>query len=144
MLYLSLYFKSHRDDYYSLLNKVRLDGDWESWLQFFAEAVEFTANAAIETTNRLTNLADANYDRIAALGRRTASLEKLHDALLNHPVATPGLLSISTGLTPATVSNGLRQLQTLGIVDEVTGRKRGRVYVYRAYLDILNEGDEPP
>ena len=144
LLYLSLYFKSHRDDYYSLLNKVRLDGDWESWLQFFAEAVEFTANTAIETANRLTNLADANDDRISALGRRTASLEKLHDALLNQPIATPGLLSISTRLTPATVSSGLRQLQILGIVDEVTGRKRGRVYAYKGYINILNEGNELP
>jgi Fic family protein len=144
LLYLSLYFKTHRDYYYELLNKVRLDGDWESWLQFYAEAVEFTANTAIDTANKLMALSESDAEQVAHQGRRAKSLKKLHQALLRQPIATPGWLATQTGLTPATVSNGLNQLETLGIVKELTGKKRGRIYVYAAYIEILDQGNELP
>lgn len=144
MLYLSLYFKTHRQYYYELLNRVRLEGDWEAWLEFFAEAVISTASQAIETARRLSDLAQGDRERIKALGRAGDSAGKVHLALMERPIATPTWLAEKTGISFATVGKSLSHLAKLGIVKELTSQKRNRVFAYHRYVGILNEGAELP
>lgn len=140
MLYLSLYFKTHRQHYYELLDAVRLTGDWEAWLDFFAEAVIVTAAQAVDTAQQLLRLADQDRDRISGLGRAAPSTLAVHKALLQHPIATAGFLAGHTGITPATVNKSLAHLVALGIARELTQQKRNRIFSYARYIDIMNQG----
>lgn len=144
MLYLSLYFKTHRQYYYELLNNVRLSGDWEAWLDFFAEAVIVTATQAVETARRLVDLAHEDRERISGLGRAATSTLRVHRALMERPIATSGWLVDKTGITPPTVNKCLGHLERLGIVRELTSRKRNRLFSYVRYVEIINEGTELP
>ena len=144
MLYLSLYFKTHRQYYYELLNGVRLSGNWEAWLYFFAEAVIVTATQAVDTARQLIDHANEDRDRISGLGRAAASTLRVHRALLEHPITASGWLVDKTGITPATVNKCLRHLELLGIVRELTSRSRNRLFSYTGILKIMNQGTELP
>ena len=144
MLYLSLYFKTHRRYYYELLNRVRLTGDWEAWLDFFAEAVIVTADQAVETAQKLVELSNRDRDRISGLGRAAASTLQVHRAMMERPIATSGWLVEKTGITAATVNKALAHLQQLGILRELTERRRNRLFSYARYVEILSQGTEPP
>ena len=144
MLYLSLYFKTHRRYYYELLNNVRLTGDWEAWLDFFAEAVAVTATQVVETAQQLLDLSNRDRDKISGLGRAAASTLRVHRALMEHPIATSSSLVEKTGITPATVNKALGQLEQLGIVKELTARKRNRLFSYAGYIEIMSRGTELP
>ncbi|MBF0426794.1 MAG: Fic family protein [Magnetococcales bacterium] len=143
LLYLSLYFKLHRQQYYDLLTAVRFSGDWEAWLDFFADAVVVTATQAVETIGRLDRLARQDQERIAGLGRTALSAGVVHHALRERPLTTAKWLAKRSGLTSATINKVLENLVDLGLVEEITGRRRNRIFRYRAYMDILNEGTEP-
>ena len=140
MLYLSLHFKEHRQTYYELLNAVRLTGDWEAWLDFFAQAVLAAATQAATSATRLLELASADGQRIAALGRAASSAVAIHQVLQRQPIATAASLAAATGLTQATVNKALAHLERIGVVAELTRKQRGRVFSYARYAKILNEG----
>jgi Fic family protein len=142
LLYLSLYFKTHRSYYYELLNKVRFQGVWEEWLDFFAEAVIETAGSAIDTAQRLVALSKDDKENLRTQGRTASSLLRVHNALLQRPICNAKTVEEITGLTPATINSSLRKLEDSGIVAELTGNKRNRIYSYTKYLHILNEGTE--
>ncbi len=142
MLYLSLYFKTHRERYYELLNAVRLTGNWESWLAFFAEAVAVMASQAVDTAQKLMRLTSEDREKIDRLGRVSGSVHKVHRSLLAHPIASPNRLVEQTLLSPATVNTCLAHLENIGIVKELTGQKRNRLYGYAQYIDIMNQGTE--
>lgn len=144
MLYLSLYFKTHRQYYYELLNNVRMTGDWEAWLDFFAEAVIVTATQAVETALQLLDLSNQDRDKISGLGRAAASTLQVHRALMEHPIATSGSLVEKTRITPATVNKALGHLEQLGIVKELTAKKRNRLFSYAGYIEIMSRGTELP
>ena len=144
MLYLSLYFKTHRQRYYELLNEVRLSGDWEAWLDFFADAVIHTATQAVETTQQLIELSAEDGQRINGLKRISGSAHLIHKTMLERPMASPNWIQNKTQLSPATVNACLRELEKLGIVKEITGQKRNRLYSYIEYIRIINEGTELP
>ncbi|MGD9877734.1 Fic family protein [Desulfococcus sp.] len=144
MLYLSLYFKTHRQYYYELLNNVRMTGDWEAWLDFFSEAVIVTATQAVETAQQLLDLSNQDRDKISGLGRAAASTLQVHRALMEHPIATSGSLVEKTGITPATVNKALGHLEQLGIVKELTAQKRNRLFSYAGYIEIMSRGTELP
>ncbi|MBE0576145.1 MAG: Fic family protein [Desulfuromonadales bacterium] len=144
MLFLSLYFKTHRQYYYELLNNVSLTGDWEAWLDFFAEAVIVTATQAVETAQQLLDLSNRDRDKISGLGRAAASTLQVHRALMEHPIATSGSLVKKTGITPATVNKALGHLEHLGIVKELTAHKRNRLFSYAGYIEIMSRGTELP
>jgi Fic family protein len=144
LLYVSLHFKEHRRTYYDLLNHVRETGDWEAWLEFFSEALASSATQALSAIRRLLALGAEDVKRIEKLGRAAASALALHRSLQRQPLATSGSLVKTTGLTPATVNKSLAHLERLGIVTELTNKQRGRVFSYARYIDILNEGMEPP
>lgn len=143
LLYLSLYLKQHRDEYYRLLNAVRTDGDWEAWLEFFLEGVAETSQSAVDTAHRLLALFRADTQRVQALGRSSSSALRVFDALRARPLATPQSLVDRAGVSYVTVLRALDALGGLGIVREITGRKRERVFAYGEYLDVLSEGTKP-
>ncbi len=143
-LYLSLYFKTHRQKYYELLNIVRLTGDWEIWLAFFADAAADTAAQAVDTAQRLMTLTSEDGDRINELGRVAGSVHRVHRSLLERPIASSNWLQEKTLLSFATVNTCLKQLGKIGIVRELTGRKRNRLYAYSQYIEIMNQGAELP
>lgn len=144
MLYLSLYFKTHRQYYYELLNTVRLTGDWEAWLDFFAEAVVVTAGQAVDTAQQLYALSNEDRNKISGLGRAAKSTLQIHQALLEHPICNAGSLVIKTGLTAATINKCISHLERIGIVRELTARKRNRIFSYYQYVEIVNKGTELP
>ena len=144
LLYLSLYFKTHRRYYYELLDTIRKTGDWEAWLDFFAEAVISTANQAVDTAQQLLALTQADRVKIGTLGRATTSTMLVLQAFMEHPIATAASLSKQTGLTQATVNKSLVHLQKLGIVTEMTEQKRNRIFSYAGYIEIMNQGTELP
>jgi Fic family protein len=144
LLYLSLYLKAHRADYYRLLQEVRERGAWEAWLEFFLDGVTETATQAFDAATRIVDLFKADRVRIGGqLGARASSALRLHDALQENPFATSSNLVQRTGLTPPTVNAALEALQRLQLVREVTGKQRGRVFCYSGYLAILEEGTTP-
>ena len=143
LLYLSLYLKQNRSAYYDMLDEVRRTGDWEAWLAYFLEGVRETAEGAVTTSTRLTDLFKGNVARIEGLGRRAASALRVHQALTAHPVRSVAQVCEHTGLTPPTASSAMQSLVELGIAREITGRSRGRLFAYDGYLSILNEGTEP-
>jgi Fic family protein len=142
LLYLSLYFKRNRDAYYDHLQRVRTEGDWEGWLRFFLEGVIEVAESTTETTRRIVAMLDRDRRRIHELGRAAATAHRLHDwaarfAVIRAPGAARGL-----GLSEPPVYGAITRLEEIGILREVTGRKRGKLYVYDEYLSLLNEGTE--
>lgn len=143
LLYLSLFLKTHRADYYRLLQEVREQGAWEAWLAFFLEGIAQTANQAFETSRRIVDLFKRDRERITGESQRAGSVLRVHELLQKHPFLTASLIVERTGLTAPTVNAALADLARLGIVEEVTGRRRGRVFGYRSYVAILGEGTEP-
>ena len=142
MLYLSLYFKTHRQTYYDLLQAVRTDGDWESWLDFFAEAVSSTAEQAVQAVVELNALAAEDRQKLQNVGRIAGSALRLHTAFLQKPILGLPEAGKMTKLFPATVSKAVRCLETNGIVRELTGRRRNRVFAYSRYIRVLQKGTE--
>ena len=143
LLYLSLYLKQNRSTYYELLDAVRRDGDWEGWLKFFAEGIRTTAEGAVATAQALAKMFQQDRDKIQQLGRPTGSALRVHDGFRQRPVASIDHLVKQTHLTTPTVTAALRGLENMGIVREITGRQRNRLYSYEAYLHLLQQGTEP-
>jgi Fic family protein len=143
LLYLSLYFKQNRADYYRLLDLVRSDGDWETWIDFFLVGVEQTATGAVQTAQRFVQLFEADTLRIQEIGRITATVLRIFGALRARPILTLKDACNRTGLSFPAASKGMDALINLSIVRELTGQQRNRVFAYDRYLTILNEGTEP-
>jgi len=143
ILFLSLYFKNHRQTYYDLLQGVRTEGNWEGWLDFFARAVKETADQCTETAVNTNRIAQADRSRIQGLGRIAGSAMMVHQELLAHPLTTIATTSKATGLVPNTVKKVFEALSEAGIVREITGKRRGRLYAYGRLIDIMNEGTKP-
>jgi Fic family protein len=142
LLYLSLYFKANRQTYYSLLQSVRETGDWESWVEFFLTGVIETSNQAAETARAIIGLFERDRKTMEASGKTTASVLSLHTYLQRQPVCTASSIRNAIGASHPTVMRSLTALDDLGIIREVTGKERRRVFVYQEYLDILNRGAE--
>lgn len=140
LLYISLFLKTHRQRYYELLNNVRKEGDWESWLIFFAEAVEVSATSAVSSAKRLLDCAKADAAIIDQQGRSRINLARVHKLLQQRPISNSLSLKEATALAPATIQAALKKLCDLNILSEITEKKRDRVYAYKAYIDILSEG----
>lgn len=140
MLYLSVFFKKHRQTYYDLLQRIRTEGDWEAWLLFFMDAITSTASQAVSTAQRLTAMLVKDKAKIAGLGRASGSAIQILDAMFARPVSSISALAKATGLTPATIGKALDALQqNAQIVREVSGLKRNRIFAYAEYIQILNE-----
>lgn len=143
LLYLSLYFKQHRTQYYGLLQSVRLRGAWEEWLAFFLEGVITTADQAATSATAALELFEADHARLQAIGRLSGTAFRVHDWFGRHPIGTIPATSASLRMSEPPVGRSVERMVELGILEEITGRKRDRVFAYRRYLDILAEGTEP-
>ena len=142
-LYISLYFKQHRRQYYHLLNRVRTHGDWEAWLGFFADGLIATAEQAIETTTQLKELIENDRKRLISKTGNVASVEEVHRALCEQPVTNATMIGKKINRSPPTIYKALALLEQLGIIKKLTTGKRKRVYSYVKYVDILARGTEP-
>jgi Fic family protein len=142
LLYMSLYLKQHRARYFELLSAVRLTGDWESWVLFFAEGIRAMADGAVTTARKLEEVSVEDRARITALGRVSGSALRIHQALQRRPLVSIPHLVGETRLTAPTAASALAALGRAGIVREITGRKRNRLFAYERYLAILREGTE--
>ncbi len=143
ILYLSLYFKTHRQRYYDLLNHVRDTGDWESWLEFFLEGVAGTADQAADSAKRLLALFEEDRRRIETIGRAASTALRVHDLIKRRPLLTIAAAARALNLSVPTVAKALAHFIRLGIVTEGTGRQRDRVFIYKQHLEILAQGTEP-
>ena len=142
-LYLSLYFKQRRAEYYERLNAVRSNGDWEGWLGFFLDGVAETAQQAVDTAQRLLALLHRDRARIGALGRRAGNIGLVFEQFARRVVLNVPQLQPRVALSGPTIRAAIAALQDMGLVVELTGQQRHRVFAYRQYLDILSEDAQP-
>lgn len=142
LLYPSLYFKENRPAYYAELNAVRQSGDYERWIDFFAEAIRHSAQVAITTGQRISKAFAEDRAQLKQVPRTAGNLLLVQEALQAKPVTTIAALTKATGLTTPTVTTALKDLEARGIIKEVTGRARDRVFVYSRYMDAMSATDE--
>ena len=142
ILYLSLYFKTHRSGYYDLLDRVRAKGDWEAWLDFFLRGVKETADQAAGAARRIVALFGEHQRKIETLGRPAASTLRVFQYMQRNPIVSIPPTARKIGISAPTVAKSLEHMRRLGILRETTGRERHRLFVYETYLAILNEGTE--
>ena len=141
-LYLSLFMKSRRPDYYRLLHEVRL-GAWEGWMEFFLTGVAKTAEQAAETARGLMAMFEEHRQRVATLGRAAPSALRALEVMQARPMVTIQTLADELDASFPTASGALEKLVELGIVHETTGKQRNRTYVHSEYLALLDRGTEP-
>ncbi len=137
LLYLSLFFKSHKDEYYQHLQQVRLEGDWESWIMFFLTGVEESAKAATSTAQAIVRLIEEETGRIQAI-RGAGNVLRLHTWMQTHPIFKIAAAADALSLSNQTVNTCVERLQSLGVVRETTGRNRNRVFVYNTLINVMS------
>lgn len=145
LLYLSLYLKNYRNDYFELLQKVRAEGCWEKWLLFFLNAILQSSSSATKTLIEGAELFLSDKQKIKHLGaKKSASPLLVHEYLQKKIITSVKKASEDLGLTKMTITNALNTLIDLGIVKEVSGKKRDRLFVYQKYFSLISQGTEAP
>lgn len=144
LLYLSLYLKQNRDEYYDSLQRVRTEGAWEDWLRFFLEGVIEVAASTTETTRRIVDMVSRDRGSIHDFGRGAATAHRVHDYAARYVLLRAGRVATHLGLSEPPVYRAIARLEETGILREITGQQRGKIYVYDEYLALLNEGTEQP
>ena len=142
ILYLSLYFKRHRERYYELLDGVRRTGDWEAWLEFFLDGVAETAEGAVSTARRLVDQFETDSERVLQTGRAGGSALRVLRSMRERPISSLQDVAERSGLSFPTASSGMKLLEGLEIARELTGKRRNRLFGYESYLAILGEGTQ--
>lgn len=142
LLYLSLFFKRHREDYYRRLNAVRIDGDWEGWLDFFLDGVSTIADEAVASARELFALVAEDRGRVLASEKTSIGALRLFELLPRHPIVTVASAMKLLETTKPTAGKAVELLTAAGVLTESTGKKRDRSFAYRAYLDRLKVGTE--
>lgn len=143
LLYLSLYFKQHRNQYYDHLQRIRTDGAWEEWLEFFLEGTAETAREATETATRILQLFSADRSKVEGLGRPASSALRVHEYMQRKPITNIAAMAKALKLSTPTVTAALSHLVRLGIVEEVTGKRRARLFAYSRYFNLVSKDTEP-
>src|SRR5215210_5349697 len=129
LLYLSLYLKRNREEYYERLQRVRTHGEWEQWLRFFLEGIVEVADSATDTTRRLLALIESDRRKIQTIGRAGISAARVHERAVQEIVLRIPQVARTLGTNEVTIGNAIRNLEKLGIVSETTGRTRNKRYV---------------
>ncbi len=142
LLYLSLYFKIHRKKYYDLLQTVRENGDWETWIEFFLTGVYDTAHQAFDTAQKLVTLFKTDEEKIKAQDKDTAGVLKAFNYLKTRPISNTKNIVKESQISLQTVLRSLKTLEELGLVKELTGKHNNKIFVYTDYMNILNKGTE--
>jgi len=143
LLYLSLYFKLNRLEYYERLQRVRTHGDWEGWLVYFLRGVNETARQVYESARASLELFENDRKKILTLGRLATTGLQLHEHLQAQPLTTIAQATEKTGVNRTSISRCLASLVDLGIVSELTGKHRYRTYAYTQYINMLKEDTKP-
>jgi Fic family protein len=146
LLYLSLFFKRHQAEYYRRLGAVRTEGDWEGWLDFFLEGVATIADEAVADSRELFALVMRDRERIVAAEETSVQAIRLFDALPKQPLMSVSSVMRLLDTTKPTAGRAIELLVRSGILEETTGRQRGRWFAYKEYLERLRAGTdlEPP
>ncbi len=142
ILYLSLYFKTNRRQYYELLDRVRTAGDWETWVEFFLAGVRDASEQAAGAARQILALLEADRRKIEALGRPAASVLRVHRYMQRNPIITIPATAPKLSISAPTVAKSIEHMRKLGLLRETTGKQRRRLFVYDRYLAILNQGTE--
>jgi Fic family protein len=142
LLYLSLYFKRHRAEYYRLLNAMRIDGDFESWLKYFLKGVTVIADETVTTTQSLFAILSADRAKVLAGSSTSVAGVRLFELLPAHPIITIAVTVRLLKTTKPTAIKAVSGLVEAGILVETTGRRRDRVFSYKAYLSLLRTETE--
>ena len=142
LLYLSLYFKHHREKYYTLLQNVRATGDWESWIEFFLSGVYETSNQAFNTAQKIVSLFENDEEKIKNLNKDTAGVLKTYNSLKKHPISNTKKIVESSQSSLQTVLRSLKALEEIGLVKELTGKHNNKIFIYKDYINIINKGTE--
>ena len=142
LLYLSLFFKRRREDYYRVLSRVRTDGDWEGWTAFFLEGVAITAEEAVQSARALFALVGDDRARVLAASKASVVASRLFEELPRHPVVTISGMVRLLQTTKPTAAKAVSLLEEVGVLAETTGRRRDRTFSYTKYLDLLRVGTE--
>jgi len=138
VLYLSYYFKKHRNEYYKLLQEVRDQGKWEEWLGFFLKGVYQVSQEATETARRILELRENHREIITAkLGRIAGNGHRVLDNLFQHPIITVNNAKELTGTSYPAANALIKRLVDLNIITELTGYQRNRRYIYKEYLGLF-------
>jgi len=142
LLYLSLFFKRHRDEYYRRLNCVRLEGDWEGWTDFFLDGVTTIAEEAVTSARELFNLVGTDRTRLLEVESASVSAFRLFEQLPRHPIVTVASAMKLLDTSKPTANRAIGVLVEIGILAETTGRRRDRSFAYRSYMECLRAGTE--
>lgn len=144
VLYLSHYFRQHRQQYYDHLQSVRTKGTWEAWLCFFLRGVIEVANEAAETARRILQLREEHRAAITAhLGRAAGNGHKVLESLFDRPIVTVADVRAMTGTTYAAANSLVSRLAKLGVLQEMTGYARNRRFRYAPYIALFNDTGRP-
>ncbi len=142
LLYLSLFFKKHRDEYYERLNAIRRHGDWEGWLKFYLRGIYEISVQAIDAARAILDLQEKHRTQIMKLGRAAGSAMQLHELLFKKPIVAVNIVSRELSLTPPAARRAINNLEQLGILKEISGKQRDREYLYEQYFNIIQSGIE--
>jgi Fic family protein len=142
LLYLSLYFKRHREEYYRRLAAVRTEGDWEGWTAFFLDGVATIADEAVATSRALFALVAADRERVLKAASATVVSARVFEDLPRHPIVSIAGLAKRLSITKPTAAKAVAILESAGVLQEISGRQRDRTFAYGAYLARLRTGTE--
>jgi Fic family protein len=142
LLYLSLFFKRHREEYFRRLTAVRTNGDWEGWTDFFLDGVATIAEEAVTAARELFAVVTADRGRVLAQDTTSVSAVRLFELLPNHPIITVATAMKLIETSKPTATRAIETLAAAGILVETTGKKRDRSFAYQAYIDRLRIGTE--
>ncbi len=142
MLYLSLFFKRHRDEYYRRLNAVRVDGDWEGWLDYFLDGVATIADEAVSSARELFALIATDRVRVLEHAGTSVAAVRLFELLPRHPIVSVTYVMRQLGTSKPTAGRAVEALGRAAVLVEMTGKKRDRSWAYQSYLDRLRVGTE--
>ena len=139
-LYLSLYFKTYRQEYYGHLQNIRKTGDFESWIKFFLTGVEKTSNDAVRTAKDIISLFEKDSYSVKNCMPCGAATLAIYQYLQKNPITNTSKIKSECNISLPTIIRNMKNLESLGIVKEVTKKERHKIFVYKKYLEILNGG----
>ena len=139
-LYISYFLKKNRIEYYDRMNEVRLKGNYEQWIKFFLEAVYESAKDAVETIDKLTSLHDNYYLKIEGLGRKAKNAMRVFEYLESNPIIEIQKTAKELNIAFNTMSSIVKDLISIGVLEQTSTQSRNRTFAYKEYLEILKEG----